>query len=59
MPEVNAEISNFKKSMKDFLDVVENRAGKEKLRTTDYRCGMVLNDIQKKASYQKKLFGLF
>jgi len=58
MPEIDTRVAYFKTTIKDFLDLVESRAKKEKVLTTDMSCRREMENLEKQAIYQKKLFGV-
>jgi len=58
MPEINRAVIELKDSIKDFLDLVEKRAKREKVLTTDMSCRREMENLERQATYQKKLFGI-
>jgi hypothetical protein len=58
MPEIDSRIAYFKDSIRDFLDLVESRAKKEKVLTTDMSCRREMEHLEREAGFQKKLFGI-
>jgi hypothetical protein len=58
MPEIDSRVAFFKTTIKDFLDFVESRAKKEKTLTTDIGCRREMENLEKEAAFQKKLFGI-
>jgi hypothetical protein len=58
MPEIDSKVSYFKSTIKDFLDLIEKKAAKEKVLTTDMGCRRTMQELEAQAKFQKKLFGV-